>query len=189
MKTVILGGFLGEKFGREWELDVRNAKEACYAIGQMNATFEKYMMSAHMDGIEFAVFNGEENVGLEELHYTTSKNEIRIDPVIGGAKEGILQTVIGAILVVAGIVVNAVAPGSGTPLIYAGVAMIAGGVAMMLMPMADSKESNQDGNKANKGFGGAVTTVAANNPVPILYGERDVGGFLISGEIIPEDQQ
>ena len=188
MKKIILGGFLGEKFGRVWELDVKNAKEACYAIGQMLPSFEKYMLTAHLDGIEFAVYNGDTNIGMSEIDFTTSKNEIRIDPVIGGAKEGVLQTVLGAVLIVVGVVANIVTPGAGLPLIYAGVAMMAGGIAMMLMPQANTEDQNQDGNKANKGFGGAVTTVAANNPVPILYGERDVGGFLISGEIIPEDQ-
>ena len=58
----------------------------------------------------------------------------------------------------------------------------------MLMPTMDTESGNDDGNKASKGFGGAVTTVAQGYPVPILYGERGVGGFLISGEIVPIDQ-
>ena len=64
-----------------------------------------------------------------------------------------------------------------------------GGIMSMLMPKAEAEDQNSDGNKANKGFGGAVTTVAQGNPVPLLYGERGVGGFLISAEIISEDQQ
>jgi predicted phage tail protein len=189
MKTIILGGLLGERFGTTWNLDVKNAKEACYAIAQMLPAFDKFMREAHQEGIEFAVYHGRDNnIGYEELDIVTSAKEIFIDPVIGGSKEGVLQAVIGAVLVVAGIVVNVVAPGSGTPLIYAGVAMLAGGVAMMLMPPMDATDQNQDGNKPNKGFGGAVTTVASGVPVPILYGERDVGGFFISGEFIPRDQ-
>ncbi|HAV3816158.1 TPA: tail assembly protein, partial [Acinetobacter baumannii] len=46
---------------------------------------------------------------------------------------------------------------------------------------------NQDGNRANKGFGGAVTTVAQGNPVPVLYGQREVGGFIASAGQYPED--
>lgn len=189
MKIITLGGFLGERFGTTWKLDVKNAREACYAIAQMIPEFDSFMRKAHMDNIEFAVYHGKENnVGYEELDIVTSADEILIDPIIGGSKEGVLQAVIGAALVVAGIVVNVIAPGTGTPLIYAGVAMLAGGVAMMLMPPMDANQQNQDGNKANKGFGGAVTTVASNNPVPILYGERDVGGFFISGEFVPRDK-
>lgn len=188
MKTIILGGLLGERFGTTWQLEVKNAKEACYAIAQMIPQFDEFMRSAHQDGIEFAVYHGKgNNVGYDELDITTAASEIFIDPVIGGNKEGVLQAVIGAVLVVAGIVVNVIAPGTGTPLIYAGVAMLAGGVAMMLMPPMDASEQNADGNKPNKGFGGAVTTVASGVPVAILYGERDVGGFFISGEFVPRD--
>lgn len=183
MKKVILGGILGEKFGAEWYLDVKNAREACYAIAQMVKEFGVFMNEAQSKGIEFALWHDKSNIGYRELDITTSASVLRIDPVIGGSKGGILQVVIGAILVVAGVVLNIVAPGAGMPLIYAGIAMLAGGVAMMLMPQADAGDANDSGNKPNKGFGGAVTTVAANNPVPILYGLRDVGGFLISGEI------
>ena len=42
----------------------------------------------------------------------------------------------------------------------------------------NTQDQNQDGNRANKGFGGAVTTVAQGNPVPILYGQREIGASL-----------
>lgn len=58
-----------------------------------------------------------------------------------------------------------------------------GGIAQMLMPKVDAQDNNQDGNKANKGFGTAVTTIAQGNPVPILYGEREIGGFVASAGI------
>ena len=49
----------------------------------------------------------------------------------------------------------------------------------MLMPKIDNtQDQNQDGNRANKGFGGAVTTVAQGNPVPILYGQRKLAASL-----------
>lgn len=65
----------------------------------------------------------------------------------------------------------------------AGTAMLLGGVAQMMMPTAISNmDQNQDGNKPNFGFGGAVTTVAQGLPVPILYGQREIGGFIISAK-------
>ncbi|MFH4280276.1 tail assembly protein, partial [Acinetobacter baumannii] len=74
-------------------------------------------------------------------------------------------------------------------LIGAGIGMMLGGVAMMLMPKVDNtQDQNQDGNRANQGFGGAVTTVAQGNPVPVLYGQREVGGFIVSAGQYPEDQ-
>jgi len=69
-----------------------------------------------------------------------------------------------------------------------GVGMMVGGISQMLMPKIDNTDQNQDGNRANKGFGSAVTTVAQGNPVPVLYGQREIGGFIISAGQYPEDQ-
>ena len=69
-----------------------------------------------------------------------------------------------------------------------GAGILLGGVATLLTPTPTMDKNEQDGNKANsKGFGGAVTTVAQGNPVPILYGEREIGGFFISGGMYIED--
>ena len=76
---------------------------------------------------------------------------------------------------------------AGAALIGAGVGLMVGGISQMLMPKVDAQDNNQDGNKANKGFGGAVTTIAQGNPVPILYGEREIGGFIMSASQLPED--
>ncbi|HDH7781159.1 TPA: tail assembly protein, partial [Acinetobacter nosocomialis] len=86
----------------------------------------------------------------------------------------------GAVMVVVGVLVTVGTLGGGAPLgaalIGSGIGMMLGGVAMMLMPKVDTtQDQNQDGNRANKGFGGAVTTVAQGNPVPILYGQREIG--------------
>lgn len=192
MKTIILTGILGKKFGERYELEVNNAKEACLALSKMIPGFELFMTNAHLDGIRFAIWNGEMNIGEEELDFKTASNVIRIEPVMGAAKAGVIQTVIGAILVVVGVLITIGTLGGGTALgaalIGAGVGLAVGGVISMLMPPMEVESGNDDGNKASKGFGGAVTTVAQGYPVPILYGERGVGGFLISGEIIPIDQ-
>lgn len=192
MKTIILTGILGKKFGTQFVLDVNNAKEACLALSKMIPGFELFMTNAHLDGIRFAIWNGGMNIGEDEIDFKTGSEVIRIEPVIGAAKAGVIQTVIGAILVVVGVLITIGTLGGGAPLgaalIGAGVGMMVGGVISMLMPPMETDSGNDDGNKASKGFGGAVTTVAQGYPVPILYGERAVGGFLISGEIIPIDQ-
>ena len=96
------------------------------------------------------------------------------------------------VLVVVGIVVTGMTFGGAAPLgaalIGAGIGMMVGGIAMMLMPKTETtQDENKDGNKANKGFGGAVTTVSQGNPVPVLYGQREVGGFIASAGQYPED--
>ena len=90
------------------------------------------------------------------------------------------------------VVVGAVAMYFGQPwganLIGMGIGMMVGGIAQMLMPKIDNtQDQNQDGNKSNFGFGGAVTTIAQGNPVPVLYGQREIGGFIASAGQYPED--
>ena len=101
----------------------------------------------------------------------TEAEVIHIVPrVVGAGGNGILQTVLGAVMVVVGVLMTVGTLGGGAPLgaalIGSGIGMMLGGVAMMLMPKVDTtQDQNQDGNRANKGFGGAVTTVAQGNPV------------------------
>lgn len=194
LKTIKLYGILAKRFGKEFRLDVENTREAMRALSVQVPGFEHFMLHAHEQGLEFAVFQDKQNISESEIDMSTNAKVIKVVPkVIGsGGDGGILQTILGAVLIVAGIVVNAATLGGGTPigvaLIGAGIGMMVGGVAMMLMPKTETtQDENQDGNKANKGFGGAVTTVAQGNPVPVLYGQREVGGFIASAGQYPED--
>ena len=189
MKTIILHGILAKKFGKSFRLSVGSTKEAMRALCVQLAGFEAFMMNAHKRGLRFAVFHDKHNVGENELDMSHTAKIIRVVPVVEGSKkEGVLETVIGAVLVVAGVVVTGMgfAP-AGAALIGAGIGLMVGGISQMLMPKVDAQDNNQDGNKANKGFGGAVTTIAQGNPVPILYGEREIGGFIMSASQLPED--
>ncbi|MGQ1128595.1 tail assembly protein [Acinetobacter baumannii] len=215
LKTIKLYGILGQKFGREFKLDVANTREAMRALSVQITGFEHFMLHAHEQGLRFAVFlkgknssnkRGKkrpaiydnetkrlitgDNIGEEQLDMNTEADTIHIVPRVMGAggNNGILQLVLGAILIAASFI-----PGIGqaaqVALIGAGAGMAMGGVASMLMPKIDNtQDQNQDGNRANKGFGGAVTTVAQGNPVPILYGQREIGGFIVSAGQYPEDQ-
>lgn len=190
LKTIKLYGILAKKFGKEFRLDVENTREAMRALCVQVPGFEHFMLHAHEQGLEFAVFQDKQNISETELDMSTSAKVIKVVPKVKGAG-GAVQTIIGAVLVVVGIVVTGMSFGSagavGAALIGAGVGMMVGGIAMMLMPKVENQDQNQDGNKANKGFGGAVTTVAQGNPVPVLYGQREVGGFIASAGQYPED--
>lgn len=193
LKTIKLYGILAKKFGKEFRLDVENTREAMRALSVQVQGFEHFMLHAHEQGLEFAVFQDEQNISEAEIDMNTSAKVIKVVPKVKGAggDGGIIQTVLGAVLVVVGVLVTIGTLGGGAPLgaalIGAGIGMMIGGIAMMLMPKIDNQDQNQDGNKANKGFGSAVTTVAQGNPVPVLYGQREVGGFIASAGQYPED--
>lgn len=192
LKTIKLYGVLAKRFGKEFRLDVENTREAMRALSVQVPGFEHFMLHAHEQGLEFAVFQDKQNISETELDMSTSAKVIKVVPKVKGAG-GAVQTILGAVLVVVGIVVGVttgwtgVGGAAGAALIGAGVGMMVGGIAMMLMPKIENQDQNQDGNKANKGFGGAVTTVAQGNPVPVLYGQREVGGFIASAGQYPED--
>ena len=188
LKTIKLYGILAKKFGKEFHLAVDNTREAMRALSVQVPGFEHFMLHAHEQGLEFAVFQDKQNISETELDMSTSAKVIKVVPKVKGAG-GVVQTIIGAVLVVVGAVMVFTGVGApvGMALIGAGVGMMVGGIAMMLMPKIENQDQNQDGNKANKGFGGAVTTVAQGNPVPVLYGQREVGGFIASAGQYPED--
>lgn len=68
--------------------------------------------------------------------------------------------------------------------------MAVGGVVQMLSPQVAGLRMRQDpDNKPSYAFGGPVNTTASGNPVPLLYGQREIGGAIISAGIYAEDQQ
>ncbi|OAV29464.1 tail assembly protein [Moraxella catarrhalis] len=189
MKTIQLHGILAKKFGKFFHLDVKTAREASHALACQIPAYRKFMLDAEKLGYRFAVFLGKvtksNNIGENKLDFITDKNTIHIVPKVigsGGKALGWIQVVAGVVLVGAGIVTGNVG------LIGAGAGLVLGGVSSLLMPTPKLDPNNEDGNRPNNGFGGAVTTVAQGNPVPVLYGEREVGGFIASVSIIAEDK-
>ena len=175
LKTIKLYGVLGKKFGKEFHLAVESTREAVKALSVQVPGFEQFMLTAHEQGLAFAVFQDDENICEDQIDFETGAKVIKIIPkVIGAGGNGILQTILGAVMVVVGVITQQYWA------VGMGVGMMIGGIAQMLAPKVDTEDQNQDGNRANKGFGGAVTTIAQGNPVPILYGQREVGGFIIN---------
>lgn len=191
LKTIKLYGVLAKKFGKQFKFDVENTREAMRALSTQVPGFENFMLHAHEHGLTFAVWQDKDNIDAKQLDLNTDASVIKVVPKIIGAggNSGLLSTILGAVLIVGGIFTGGLSSALGVALIGAGVGMAIGGIAQMLMPKVDTTQNqNEDGNKANKGFGGAVTTIAQGNPVPILYGQREVGGFIASAGQYPEDQ-
>ena len=190
-KVIRFHGVLRQRFGKEWRLQVSSVKEAMRLLSAQIPGLEQFMLNAHHQGLRFAVFTDKrKTISEQEVDMDTGAELIRIVPIVEGAggNSGILQLVVGAVLIVAGVFTGGTTSVYGMALIGAGAGMAMGGIAQMLMPKVATTESNSDGNRSNYGFGSAVTTVAQGNPVPILYGEFEIGGFVLNGGQYPEDQ-
>jgi predicted phage tail protein len=192
LTTIRLYGFL-KQFGKTYRLAVRTPAEAIKALCVQIPGFERFLSNAKSRGLEFAVFRGKKTIGEGELGYA-GRGEIRIAPVVVGSKRGgAMQTIIGAVLVVAGAAINFFSGGSlawvGTPMMQVGVALAIGGVVQLLSPQAKGlKTSAAPENQPGYAFGSARNTTASGNPVPLCYGERRWGGAIISAAIYAEDQ-
>lgn len=190
MKTIRLYGVL-EQFGKEFNLDVLSCKEATHAIASQIPEFKLFMLKAEQNGMRFAVFADQKNISEADIDNLTAASVIHIVPKImgaGGKTMGWLQVIAGAAMVVVGLGLTPFTAGSSMALVGAGVGLMIGGAASLLMPNPALGQQDEDGNRANYGFGGAITTTAQGNPVPILYGRRYIGGFICSAGIYTEDK-
>lgn len=184
LKTIRLYGRLGAKFGRVHKLVVMSTAEAIRALCVLLPGFERELMESKDRGVEYACFIGKQNINKDQLNFPTGKDDIRIAPIIKGAKNGgLFQTVMGVVLLAVSFF-----PGMGW-LYPIGMAMTLGGVAQMLSPTQQGL-STQDRpeNGASYNFNGPVNVTAQGNPVPLLYGEMFVGSATISAGIMSEDQ-
>ncbi|HVJ38193.1 MAG TPA: tail assembly protein [Stenotrophomonas sp.] len=188
LRTIRLYGALGAKFGREFRLAVASTAEAIRALSAQLPGFSAYLNGAKERGMVFAVFLGKRNIGEQQLTDPPGADVIRIAPVMEGAKRaGVLQTIIGAVLIVVGAFLYYTP--AGVPLINLGVALLAGGISQMLSPQPKglgSKDSPD--NQASYSFNGPVNTEAEGNSVPVGYGRCWGGSAVISGGVYAEDQ-
>ncbi|HBQ0110918.1 TPA: tail assembly protein [Klebsiella pneumoniae] len=192
MTKIELSGVLGKTFGNVHHRLISTVHEAGAALSATIPGFEKFMNNSKEKGLTFAVFKGKKNISEDDLGFPVSGEVIRIVPVvIGSKKAGILQTILGAVLVVAGFISTFTPATAAAPYLYSmGASMMLGGVIQMLSPQPGGlarKESSD--NKASYAFGGVTNTASQGYPVGLLYGKRRIGGAIISAGIYVEDQQ
>ncbi|ETS30080.1 phage-related protein, tail component, partial [Photorhabdus khanii NC19] len=190
-------GPLIKYFGKEFKYKALDVKKAINAMRCLLPGFEKYMIEAHKKGLTFAIFVGGKNINKDELDMTKGTDDIHILPVIIGSKRGgLFQTILGVALITAatiasgGIAAAFTAGGLWGTTAMVGASMALGGVVQMLSPQQPGLRMRESpDNKPSYAFGGPVNTTAQGNPVPVLYGTREIGGAIISAGIYTEDQQ
>lgn len=196
-RTVIkLSGSMAQRFGRAHRRALSSASEVFRALSSTVDGFEDYLREARARGLDFVIFRDRRNIGQEEFSLLGPGDELRIIPVIRGSKRaGIFQAVLGVALIAGGIALGPAGAGligKGVALNVAlvGASMALGGVVQLLSPQVAGMRMRQDpDNKPSYAFGGPVNTTASGNPVPLLYGQREIGGAIISAGIYAEDQQ
>ncbi|WP_313598189.1 tail assembly protein [Pseudomonas sp.] len=183
MTTIKLSGSLAQKFGRLHRRQVGSGDtwEVFRALKATIDGFEAEIRRLDRLGLRFAIFRNRKNTGPDQFGMGGTK-EVRIVPVVEGSKRGgILQIVLGVVLIAASYF--------GAPTAPAGIALLAGGVIQMLSPQAAGlRQSASPENMPSYAFGSAKNTTASGNPVPICIGDRRWGGAIISASIYAEDK-
>lgn len=184
--TIRLYGKFGAKYGRVHRvaLDSNSPREAMAALCSQIRGLAQDLMTSADRGIRYAVFVGKRNIAEDELSDMVGREEIRIAPVLQGSKRGgILQTIVGAVLVVVGAYFGQ------TWAMQLGASLMLGGVLQMLSPQQKglgTKDSPTNG--ASYNFNGPVNTSAQGNPVPLLFGRLICGSAVVSAGIYAEDK-
>lgn len=193
LKTIRLYGVLGAKFGRVHKLAVDSTAEAIKALSVIKPGFKDFLSHSKKMGLEYAIFLGDRNIGQDDLRMNSGASEIRIAPMmVGSKKAGMFQTILGAVMVVVGVLISYFSAGTmsafGMQLAIGGGALMAGGVMQMLSPQPGGLTMSQDAdNKPNYAFGSPVNSTAAGGVIGVLYGEREIGGTIISGSIVANE--
>jgi len=207
LRKVKLYGALGERFGKEWNLDINSVREATKAIAANNPEFRREFATSHERGIGYHILVGDEYLKDEsQAEYPTGNKEIKIVPVvIGSKKKGLAAILLGALIIgaimfapvgTAGLT-QAVMPGAGVfgtstglttlgsmALKFAG-SLIISGIGSLLAPTP--KPIEQKDEPKNYAFNGPVNTTSQGVAVPVCYGKLIVGGAVISAGIQAED--
>jgi len=150
----------------------------------------------------YCVKVGDYEISETELDTPTGSQEIKIVPVIIGARKGLGRFLLGAVLI--GVAVFAPAAGlglgqgtsafmfgtsGGAALAAAagnlGIYLALSGAAQMLTPTEELGGASDD--PASFTFNGIQNTIRAGVAIPVVYGEIFTGSLVVSGGIDTDD--
>lgn len=196
LTEVILEGAFAKVAGQKrWMLDCSSPAEAIMLIsancqGRLRNWIRQNLSKYKICQVECESENGDKE-SLDDKSFQTQRTckQIRFVPIFTGAggDNGVLQAIVGVAMIVVGAILTFTpfaAVGQG--MITAGIGMVLGAIATMLMSPSDDKDED-DGRKSYY-FNGAVNTTEQGNPVPLVFGRCRVGSAVISSSIEVKDQ-
>ena len=186
LRNVYLEGELGEKFVPHLQVECNTMQDVFRCLDANFPEFKPYFQQKHEEGAYIHIdAAGQELEDPEELLMEVGDKEgdIIISNVPAGAK-GVVKMVVGAILIVVGVIVSGI-PGFqmlGNMIIGMGISMVVGGL-MELMAPDPAVDKIENGDESYL-FNGNVQSIVSGYPIPILYGRLRVPGQPAAAEII-----
>lgn len=195
VKTIVLHGWLGKKYGAKYTMDISSPAEAIRALCSQVKGFHQEL-AKDKDGFRIRANN--DPYTKETLSYPFGSQEIlHIVPAICGSKDGIGQLLLGVVLLGAAFISMGTSFAGiellggvtvGQALTTIGVSMFLGGLSQLLFaPPKAGNPSERPENKPSYSFNGPVNTIQQGNGVPICYGELIVGSQVVSAGFYAEN--
>ena len=183
-----LARFLGQ---RTFEAEINCTLDA---IRFLTANFPN--LQSHMIEQNYFVKVGDYEVNDKELDVPVGQQEIKIVPVVVGAK-GIGKIIAGVVLVGAVIAtggfggaaigtfgIGAGSIGVGTIVAGIGANLILTGAAEMMTPVENNTDNDDP---ASFSFNGILNTINAGVAIPVVYGEVFTGSIIVSAGLDTDD--
>lgn len=185
-RKIYLDGELGEKFGKVLTLDVNTFVDVFRAIECQRPEMRQYLVDCHENDIGFIMHIEDRALTTEEeILMKFGEGDMYISPApqgSGGKVGNIFKTIIGAVFVIAGILVAPFNPAFGAALFTFGMGLMTNGLANLLAPdpSTDNEDVRQDSSYL---FQGSGQTILEGDPVPLLYGRLRIPGRLIDFDV------
>ena len=188
IKTVVLTGSAGRKFGRSFKLAVKSPAEAFRALCSLLPGLKAWVLTQHEAGIAWRVVTtARRGLTAEELESSTGSDVIIFAPVMrgaGGGGGGIFAIVLGVVLIAVALIIPFAAPAGGLGIGLLGGSLVLGGVASLLTPTPKLEGQSITGEGPSSGNPGSglesslftrgATNDAQGEVVPVLYGRRRI---------------
>lgn len=187
LRNIYLKGELADVVGKShWQLVCDTPAEAITGIDcQRDGKLLQYLRESLDNGLNFTMQRGEDLIPEHEAMLSLGKEDLIITPVPAGSKKGRKSVFWGTVLAVVGFMMgdggatanttnsaNAINWQAGFSKLFltVGIGMVQAGLAEMSSKEATNEEAAL--------FNGPETTVKSGAPVPILYGQLEVGGVV-----------
>ncbi|MDX7988923.1 tail assembly protein [Xenorhabdus sp. 12] len=185
MVKLQLGGHL-RRFGRRYELEVRDAAEAIRCLCYQLPGFQKAVSDGHIRVRIAGRDMTEANIPVGMNHPLHDGDIVTIVPVVGGAggNGGVGMAILGVVAIAAAFWTGGASIAAwgalSSGLAIAGVALIGAGLSSMLTKMPQPPEMGSSKTSGNSYFNSLENRIGQGYPVPIAYGEMVVGSNVIS---------
>lgn len=190
MRRIFLHGAIGDKYGREFSLDVKTAGEAVRALGANFPGIVKDFRDANWHVVRGDDIDTGLALDIDDLNtLKLGSGDLHFVPYVAGSKRGgLLKMVLGIALVGVGFFMGGfAAPIMGGALggmtwgnvMMIGAAVALAGVSQLLAP----EEKSDEDKESSFTFNGPGNAYDQGAPVPLVYGEVITGSVMVSGGI------